>query len=284
MRLSPVEGGFKTADSKVSFTSLFHTCLKKASRGLKQVEPTPVRVVKGPTPPPALELEPAELDTDVAISDNQDEDVVVPLAKKKVGPQRPGVGIELAGGSGDSDSDDDAQKEDGQGPRLEGQEREGIDLAGLPEKSGREEWMLMMEASMNGAMGDGGGKKDQFAIGRSKEELEDFEKIFKERTGGKSLLEQQALGEFQGHEEAQMNMRKRKMGPSDSWGISEKEQGKPSGNAARLPGARPAFDPEKDMQERGKMMTGGDFAKLVENSVGALAGRFSRSGVASSFL
>mmetsp|Transcript_14457 Transcript_14457/g.27102 ORF Transcript_14457/g.27102 Transcript_14457/m.27102 type:complete len:143 (-) Transcript_14457:27-455(-) len=142
----------------------------------------------------------------------------------------------------------------------------------------------MAPESMAGLFLDGNGmvrkrKADVFAVKRSKQEEEAFEKAFKER--GPSLLSQQQDGAFAEAKDVQDSLRKRKVGTSDIWGMSEKDQEKQakSGPAAM----RKAFDPEKDLATK-KPISTDEFSKLVENSHCGLSGRFSRGGVSSSFL
>merc|ERR1712039_880956 len=97
---------------------------------------------------------------------------------------------------------------------------------------------------------------------------------------GPSLLQQSAEGRFAEHRDEHDAMRKRKVGASDAdmWGQSENAQMNRGATkvASGAEFVRRAFDPEQDMlSATRKPMSPEDFSKLVENSSGALAGRFS---------
>jgi len=292
-KLSEVEGGFKTSSKNVSFTALFQGCLKEAKK-----------VAKVPTPEFAAQINAAAAATEAAVAkyckapstdagaegkQADSGDAAEPAAvaapalagPRKVGPQLPGASVGPAGGEDSSNEEDD----DGDaGPRIAGEERQGVDLRDLPQQSNREEWMSTPHAAISGAFMDGLGgprKRDKYEVQRSKEEQEAFEKAFKER--GPSLLQAKMDGKFAGHEEDMERARKKKNTIPDLWGTSAKEQANGVAGAAVAAGSRKSFDPEKDMQSS-KPMSGTDFSKLVENSVVGLNGRFSRGGIAASFL
>merc|ERR1712232_620948 len=204
--------------------------------------------------------------------------------KRKVGPMLPMPGIGPAGGPESEEEDGDDQD----GPRMAGAERAGVDLDDLPEASRREEWMTTPHASMAAAFSDGpvGRKTDQFQVSRSAEEQAAFEKAFSERAATPSLLQQVVEGAFadaEGRRDHAQRLRKESEGARAVWGLSTREQDQVSQLGAKAPPSQRAFDPEQDLQVR-KPMAAGDFAKLVENSGSALAGRFGRGQVATSFL
>merc|ERR1712217_131017 len=97
--------------------------------------------------------------------------------------------------------------------------------------------------------------------------------------------EKKMRGDFEGHAEEIERAKKRRHVDSSEhlWGASAEaqEKGAPIKGASAAP--RRSFDPEQDLVVR-KPITGADFSKLVENSSAGLAGRFSRSAVATSFL
>lgn len=288
LKLAPVDGqGFKTASKKVSFLSLFTNCLKAAKKGAAGAAPVPV-----PEPSPAaaaVEPEPAAAEAspgadapaEMAV-DGEPAAAAAPARPRVVGPQLPMPGVGPAVGGSSSDEE---EAEDGAGPRVEGAERQGVDLDDIPMQSRREAWMTTPHESIAAAFGEGGGRKaDKYEVKRTKEEQEAFEKMFKDR--GPSLLQEKMEQKFADHEEEMDKVRQRKVGAPDIWGVSAKEQernaGAPAAPSRGLALKRP-FDPETDLRVT-KPITGADFASLVDSSISGLAGRFSRGQVATSFL
>lgn len=295
LRLSPADGqAFKSPDKKVSFTALFRNCLKGARLGTSAAVPDPemCREVQ-PTDPrghtaraagnaDAVEAAPASVD-------EQPENIPAPAKRGPVGPQLPMPGIGPAGTSGVGASDEEP---DADGPRMEGEERQGVDLDALYDKLQRPEWMTVPCAELAGAFGEAPPRKgDRFSVKRTREEQEAFEKAMQDR--GDSLLQQKMEGKFTEHtkagDEAVEHLRKQARKAQEVWGLSEKDQQRAA--AGILPGTqssgpsagRRAFDPERDMRSV-KPISKDDFAKLVENSGSDLMGRFSRSQVSTSFL
>lgn len=275
-RLTQEDNGqaYRSCELKVSFKSIYQECLGRAK---EHFAAKPVETIDAEPEEEVVEAPDEPMDPRAGYSGEAEE---LPIEAPRIrGPQLPGATV------GAVADDEEASESDAEaGPRGEGEEREGVDLRYVdPEKSGREEWMTMAPESMAGLFMDGNGmirkkKADVFAVKRSKEEQEDFEKAFKER--GPSLLSQQQQGAFSEAKDAQDSMRKRKVGTSDIWGMSEKDQDR---QAAGAPTRRKSFDPEKDLVTT-KPITSDAFAKLVENSQSGLTGRFSRGGVSSSFL
>jgi len=266
-RLTQEDNGnaYRSPELKVSFKSIFQECLARAKEHFlaKAVEPTEA-VEEIPEEVPAAPEDPR-----AGFSGEPEEaNPPSPVKPRQKGPQLPGATVGAVGGDSGSESEVET------GPRGEGEEREGVDLKFVdPMRSGREEWMTMAPDSMAGLFLDGNGtvrqrKADAFAVKRSKQEEEAFEKAFKER--GPSLLSQQQDGTFAEAKEAQDSLRKRKVGSSEVWGMSAKEQEKQarSGPAA----LRKSFDPEKDLVTK-KPISSDEFSKLVENSQTGLTGR-----------
>jgi len=291
------EQGFRTPTKKVSFVQLFEESLKKAKgsgkatstsaapsqddagakkRASLEAKYQPMEVDEAAAP--AAEAEPPS--EFLAFGETEAPASAPAPQKKVVGPKLPGADLGPAGGE---DSEDEGPEEADMGPRVEGQEREGVDLDRVPKRSERQAWMSMMHESMSGAFGDGDGpgRKDKYEVQRSQEERKKFEEAYAKR--GKSLLEEQRENKFVGHEEEHANVRKRKVGPSDIWGMSAKDIESGGVAAAAPKEQRRSFDPEKDM-EVAKPVSREQFNSLVENSAGALSGRFSRSQIATSFL
>lgn len=295
LRLSPADGqAFKSPDKKVSFTALFRICLKGAGLGTSAAVPDPDKrkevqttdqqghTARAPGNADAVEAAPVSVD-------EQPDNIAAPAKRGPVGPQLPMPGIGPAGNSGVGDSDEEP---DADGPRMEGQERQGVDLDALYDKLQRPEWMTVPCAELAGAFGEAPPRKgDRFAVKRTPEEQEAFEKAMKDR--GDSLLQQRMDGKFSEHtkagDEAVEQLRKQSRKAQEVWGLSEKDQQRAA--AGTLPGSqssgpstgRRAFDPERDMRSV-KPISRDDFAKLVENSGSDLMGRFSRSQVSTSFL
>lgn len=303
--LSTEDHGFKTPSRKVSFVDLFQESLGKARRADTKTTPGPASI---PAPVRETAAQAAckrELERELADAAGTDADrdaadgrsdpsignveadtVAAPAKKKIVGPQRPGADIGPAGPSSDEDEDEDELAPADAGPRLPGEEREGVDINDLPEQSQRQAWMSMPEASIEGAFGGGGPsrKGDVFAVKRSAEEQAEFEKMYLRR--GTSLIQQQREGKFAGDQENIERARKRTCGPSDAgmWGMSAKEQERGGTDPTQTVSVgRKTFDPEQDLRSS-KPMTSTEFSSLLEASATGLTGRFSRSAVATSFL
>lgn len=287
-RLPPADGqGFRTASKKVSFLALFRSCADKAKQALAKAASASV---DSPGAVAALaaaeEASPEAAEQRGAESPSADAAEPQAAGPRKVGPQLPGASVGPAAGEEPESSDEGAE---GAGPRVEGAERKGVDLNSIPRHIKRESWMTTPHESIAGAFSSDGParKRDRFEVTRSKEEQEKFEKIFKERQGP-SLLQEKIENKFAGHEEEMEKARKLKpgAGATDIWGMSAKEQERGGAAAAAngaLQASRRPFDPEQDMVVK-KPITGADFSKMVENSATDLAGRFSRSQVATSFL
>eukprot|EP00397_Hematodinium_sp_SG-2012_P054724 GEMP01066224.1.p1 GENE.GEMP01066224.1~~GEMP01066224.1.p1 ORF type:complete len:218 (+),score=54.50 GEMP01066224.1:450-1103(+) len=142
----------------------------------------------------------------------------------------------------------------------------------------REEWMLTPGERLKFAFG--GPKEaigDKFAVKRSKEEEEAFERAFNAR--GVPLMQQVQSGQFNS-EDMKAAVAKYDMASAsnDLWGLSARDQ--MAAGAAKT-GRRP-FDPERDMDIK-KSMSGASFQNMVAEAKG-MSDRFKRSGVATSFL
>lgn len=281
LRLTTAEGSqsFKSADKHVCFAALFQQCLEEAQAPAKASaqKSTPADIVESHS----------DDDGDAVVLDDTPATPAEAPRQRKVGPQLPMPGVAAVGPSGlDSGSEDEADR----GPKAEGSERQGVDLDSIPQARKREDWMTKPSESMAGFFGEAtSSKTDRFEAKRSKEEHEAFQKMYKDR--GPSLLEQQKTGAFESNREDIERARKQKLGTPSVWGMSEKEQAQEALSAKRASGTqapaqkvpRRAFDPERDMEVR-KNISADDFAKLVQNSVAGLSGRFSGGDVAKSFL
>mmetsp|Transcript_16168 Transcript_16168/g.34991 ORF Transcript_16168/g.34991 Transcript_16168/m.34991 type:complete len:418 (-) Transcript_16168:99-1352(-) len=306
LKMSEGESGFKTASKKVSFTSIFKTCVAEARKNFKgpteqtlssaaathgqrkaavdkyaAAAPSDADAASAASPrAPEGEMSPAP-----AASFNEGPSPLPAVpdptpASRRVGPQLPGASVGPA--QGGENSSDDEDEDGGAGPRVEGEERMGVDLNDMPRHTAREEWMSTPHASIAAAFGEGEIKRDKYEVKRSKEDQEAFEKLFKAR--GPSLLQQKMENKFAGHEDEMEAARKRKNTTSDLWGMGVKEQAMGSAGATASAPTRRSFDPDKDMADTPKPMSRDDFSKLVENSVSGLSGRFGRGNVATSFL
>lgn len=283
LRLATAEGSqsFKSADLKVSFVVLFKHCLA-AARGKEGGAP-PTQAAR---PEEAVSLQGDGSDGG-SPGDAPERLPAGPTRPRVVGPQLPLPGIGAGASDDAASSGDEAGVE--RGPKVEGAEREGVDLSSLRNKRKREDWMTKPSDAMAGVFGEAApSTASQFEVKRSKEEQEAFANMYKDR--GPSLLERQRTGEFEASREAAERARQQKLGTPSVWGMSEKEQvresqaaAKGSTSAAPARAARRTFDPERDMEVRTKISPDA-FSKLVENSGAGLAGRFSGGHVAKSFL
>ncbi|CAE8603843.1 unnamed protein product [Polarella glacialis] len=300
-RLIQEDGGqaYRSAEIQVSFSSIFKQCLEK-SRAHHDAEVAAAGEVKAKVRAKIAEAAAkrkaeakafeAQRKADPRAGYDGEDDGLEEAAlqaqpKKRVGPQLPGASVGAAFGE---DTEEEEEHEDG--PRIEGEERQGVDLRTVDWKSDRDEWMTMglpgMENNMfvNGNGGVTSVKGEKFEVKRSQAEKEAFEKAFKER--GPSLLEQQMDGKFVDAADEQERVKRLKVGPSELWGMSGKDQERETmrpGERANLTASRKTFDPEKDMRSQ-KPMSSDEFSKLVQNSKDGIGGRFSRGGFASSFL
>jgi len=293
LKLTPEgENGFKSADRKVSFTTLFSETLRRAKE--KNAAEAAAVVVIAPESPPQVQqnLPAVAADSRAAAATECGEDSGLleeappppkPKRPRMKGPQlpMPGIGaVEDSEGEGSSDGDD-------QGPKLQGAERVGVDLNSLQVGRQRESWMTEAHGSLGGMFADAPAaarKGDSYQVKRSQAEVEAFEKMMKER--GASLMEETKEGKFQ-RDDAKKHvddLRKKMTAHEEQWGMSEKQQDRQKLAAnAGASGGRKAFNPEEDLRVR-KPISGADFTKFVEEAGGELAGRFSRGQVATSFL
>jgi len=204
LRLEPVQNeGFRTGSLKVSFVSLFQHCLREAfgcskARGPHQACVDDGNVHgrddigsgqrdgidegasghRGQSPRLAAGDDgPSTVDTDAS------------RGPRRKGPQLPVPGV---GGDTVVSVEDEEEDVEGKGPQLEGSERRGVDLDSMPRSRPRESWMTQTHESMAGLFGEGGQRggagRDSFAVGRSQQETEAFERMVKAR--GPSLLDQ----------------------------------------------------------------------------------------------
>lgn len=267
LRLTPSgTGGFRSADKHVSFRALFDSLLVQAKPKTMQVIDT--RKVSG-----TLTTE------DVDSADDDPSHPAAPavpeLAKQRVmGPMlpRPGVGPSAGEVSDCSDDEDDLEK----GPKMEGQEREGVDLSDLPAESLREEWMSMPHEALAGIFNPSTknprDRPEHFEIKRTAEEEKAFEEMVQRR--GPSLLTSCREGKFADSQRVEKRQRE-----EDLWGVSaKKQQTAPSDLVTRR-----FFNREEDLKVR-KQVSAKDFSKYVEDAGSGLSGRFSRGLVATSFL
>mmetsp|Transcript_49182 Transcript_49182/g.115024 ORF Transcript_49182/g.115024 Transcript_49182/m.115024 type:complete len:435 (+) Transcript_49182:42-1346(+) len=309
LRIGSDNTGFTSPDPKVSFRTLFDLCVKDAQEhmGSKQQKmqaamdalaaqtassqaTPPARTsadlapARGPTGPEDEADETKAQKSDDGMQSDADAAPVpeAPKQPKKKGPQLPSPGIFAC----EEEQEEESEAEENLGPKVEGNEREGVDLRALPAKSGRQEWMMTPGESLAGVFGGGGPRKgDAYQVKRSTEEQKKFEELMAAR--GPSLAEQNKEGNVDATTAA-ADFKKRQKEHEIEWGSSkpEKRQRGPGGMAGDGDGfdhGHEAFDPDKDM-EVARPMSGVDFSKLVEDSSGRLAGRFHRSHVASSFL
>merc|ERR1719230_721159 len=161
-------------------------------------------------------------------------------------------------------SDDD---DDDVGPKVEGEERKGVDFEDLAvheKKRKREEWMLVAPKWLGGFDEPNG--QDKFAAKKSKKEIKKAQEqieAHKKKMGAESLVDQLAAGKVTGkdvdHGEVKAAWGKSKVGSGDMWGMSEKEQARSGGVKKQLAGG---FDPEKEFKVR-KAMTNEDYQKLL---------------------
>lgn len=279
-KLDQADGGFKSLDLKVSFHSIFKSCLAKVRAGKK--------TRNAPAPDETVMPVDKSCRVEGVVTNNVEVAEVLPPTSspntRKVGPQLPLPGIGAVGCDGSSTEEEGNENE--AGPKMAGEERDGIDLNAMPrQQSVREEWMTTPHASMAGAFADCPGplkKADKFEVKRSDKDREAFERAFKEARGP-SLLEEQRNNKFAGREEEMEKMRKLKSGTSDIWGMSVGMQARGGAEGVQPTAAsRKAFDPERDLKST-KQMSSDEFNSLVQNSASGL-GRFHRGQVATSFL
>lgn len=254
LRLSPIEGqGFRTASSKVSFTALFWSLVRgaqaaRASTPQSGGEPNVQTAVATPVDKPcgkgtvgALVTKPSgETAETLATHDCIPETeldlsykAVQPTRQRVVGPQLPTPAVGCAADAAALYNDVECNEDGGGGPQLEGAERRGVDLDSLEATSKREAWMTQPHESIAAAFGDFTGKTpkpaDRFAVKRTREEQEEFERLMKAR--GPSLLHQTLEGRYIGAQEAAAGVRKPGDGGQDLWGMSSREQDRQIGRA-----------------------------------------------------
>jgi hypothetical protein len=271
MRFAPAgTAGFRSPDNQVSFRVLFDTLLVQATSKTKQVRHTPAV------------SDTLRTDVDGAEHDELPPEVPAipqPAKQRVVGPMlpRPGVGPSLGEVSDCSDDEDDLEK----GPKMEGQEREGVDLSDLPAESLREEWMSMPHESLAGIFNPSAknprDKAEHFEIKRTAEEEKVFEQMVQNR--GPSLLTSCREGKFADSAKEYAERVQKRQREDDLWGVTSKKQHSASSDCVN----RRPFNPEEDLKVR-KQVSAKDFSKYLEDAGGELSGRFSRGLVATSFL
>lgn len=299
LKLTPVgSDGFKSPDRKVAFAYLFGDCLRRAHEKNAAENPAAVPAVVSLDEEPAKTSQVAPLPGDAraaAAGDCGEEapapppEAPKPKRPRTKGPQLPSACIGAVEGSDDEASVESSDHDNG--PRLVGQEREGVDLGALPKRH-RDGWMTDAAGELGGLFNEApncGTRKpgSLFEIQRSKAEQDAYEKAMKARGG--SLLEETRSGKFADGDSKQHveNMHKKLSAEADQWGMSEKQQDQKRAmgavGGAGAPKAHRPFNPEEDMRQR-KPMDAGAFSKFVEESKGELGGRFSRGQLTTSFL
>jgi len=286
LKLVHIEGkGFQSPNRRVSFAALLDACVSEATSlgvdpALPAQEAPACTNLCGTNPEMATKQELHDPIEDV-VEHCGDETVQEPSKPRVKGPQLPLPCISSNANVPECESSEESEE----GPRIEGTERQGVDLDGLPEVAQHEEWMSMPHAEIAGAfIGEPGksAKKEQFAVGRSEEERAAFEDAFKKR--GPSLLQQVAEGNFSDSRDEVERRHKKQKSSQDLWGRSAREQQRQSADNASCGGAmHRSFDPEKDLKTV-KPISGEDFSRLVSNSNSDLAGRFGRGHFTTSFL
>lgn len=293
LRATPVGSqGFKSPDLEVSFTSIYCSCLEKARKDLGSKQGASASAASA-VPLDEEDAEEAAASGGPAMDLPDDEAVEAPVAKRSRlrGPQLPTPGVGPATGDGNSSDEDEAER----GPKVEGEERRGVDLQALRGKGNpsREEWMMVAPGYLDGTLGAGEQRRREggaYEVKRSAEEEAKFETMMKER--GASLLSQTMEGRFTGNEEELKKLRKRQAASQEVWGRGD-AAGDPGGAGAAMmkaggggdedEGWVTGFDPEQELQVR-KPISAEQFSKYVETSTTKLGERFSRGQVATSFL